>query len=174
VDDRTDTSLLRRQDVCRVVVVAGLLATSVGFVAAAIDPGEGPRVVEGGLTVGPLYLPPMIVGVVLLGVIGLVAASRTWWSVAVATAVALVLLVGSFTITQPPRSVKERRGNAGPARPCAGQDVIAASVRLPDGQRLAYEGRRGTNTFLPRLPRLPPTTADLLSTTRSSSRWLSG
>jgi hypothetical protein len=38
------------------LTTAGLVATAVGFLGAAVNPGPGPRVVKHSLSLGPLYL----------------------------------------------------------------------------------------------------------------------
>jgi hypothetical protein len=57
------------------LTMIGLVATGIGFLGAGVDPGPGPRVVKGSLTVGHLYLPPLLVGLVALAIAGLMATS---------------------------------------------------------------------------------------------------
>ncbi len=79
------------------LTMVGLVATGIGFLGAGVDPGPGPRVVTGSLTVGPLYLPPLLVGLVALALAGLVA-TRIRWMPAVGGAFASVLLIGAATL----------------------------------------------------------------------------
>src|SRR5919204_5305091 len=60
------------------LTMVGLIGTGIGFVGAGVDPGPGPRVVKGALTVGHLYLPPLLVGLVALALAGLVATRIRW------------------------------------------------------------------------------------------------
>jgi len=76
----------------------GLLATGAGFVGAAVNPGRGPRTVQGSLTVGPLYLPPLLVGLIAVLIAGLVLISLRWWMSSVGAMLAVILLVGSTTL----------------------------------------------------------------------------
>jgi hypothetical protein len=78
-------------------IVVGLSATALGFLGASLDPGAGPRTVKGSLTLGPFYLPPLLVALVCLG-IAVLAARRIRHSVTVAGVWAAVLLVGSVTM----------------------------------------------------------------------------
>src|SRR6266516_6934279 len=79
------------------LTMVGLVATGIGFLGAGVDPGPGPRVVTGSLTVGPLYLPPLLVGLVALALAGLVA-TRIRWMPAVGGAFASILLIGAATL----------------------------------------------------------------------------
>ena len=80
------------------LTTAGLVATAVGFLGAAVNPGPGPRVVKHSLSLGPLYLPPLLVGLTALAIAGLVAATRLRWAPATGAAFAAVLLVGAATL----------------------------------------------------------------------------
>ena len=51
---------------------------------------------QGALTVGPLYLPPLLVGLVTLAIADLVA-TRTGWMPALGTVFAAILLIGAAT-----------------------------------------------------------------------------
>ena len=51
---------------------------------------------QGALTVGPLYLPPLLVGLVTLAIAGLVA-TRIGWMPALGAAFAAILLIGAAT-----------------------------------------------------------------------------
>src|ERR671924_453583 len=82
---------------CAKLTMVGLIGTGIGFVGAGVDPGPGPRVVKGALTVGHLYLPPLLVGLVALALAGLVA-TRIRWMPAVGGAVATILLLGAGTL----------------------------------------------------------------------------
>jgi hypothetical protein len=53
------------------LVAAGLAVAGLGFVAASIDPGSGPRAVHGAMFLGPLYLPPFLTGLAALAMAGL-------------------------------------------------------------------------------------------------------
>jgi hypothetical protein len=53
------------------LVAAGLAVAGLGFVAASIDPGPGPRAVHGAMFLGPLYLPPFLTGLAALAMAGL-------------------------------------------------------------------------------------------------------
>jgi hypothetical protein len=77
-------------------IALGLAATAAGFLGASLNPGAGPRTVNGSLTLGPFYLPPLLVALVCLAVAGL-AARRTKYSLAIGGVLAAVLLVGSAT-----------------------------------------------------------------------------
>jgi hypothetical protein len=79
------------------LTMGGLVGTGIGFLGAGVDPGPGPRVVKGFLTVGPLYLPPLLVGLVALAIAGLVA-TRIRWMPAVGGAFASILLIGAATL----------------------------------------------------------------------------
>src|SRR2546429_9156793 len=79
------------------LTMVGLVATGIGFLGAGVDPGPGPRVVKGFLTMGPLYLPPVLVGLVALAMAGLVA-TRIRWMPAVGAAFAAILLIGAATL----------------------------------------------------------------------------
>lgn len=78
-------------------VVLGLAATAAGLLGASLNPGAGPRTVNGALTLGPFYLPPRLVAVVCLGVAALVA-RHVSYSVAAGGVLAAVLLIGSATM----------------------------------------------------------------------------
>jgi hypothetical protein len=78
------------------LTMGGLVATGIGFLGAGVNPGPGPRAVQGALTVGPLYLPPLLVGLVTLAIAGLVA-TRIPWMPAVGAAFAAILLIGAAT-----------------------------------------------------------------------------
>src|SRR5919108_2889610 len=78
------------------LTMVGLIGTGIGFLGAGVDPGPGPRVVKGSLTVGHLYLPPLLVGLVTLAIAGLVA-TRIRWMPAVGAAFAAILLIGDAT-----------------------------------------------------------------------------
>ena len=78
------------------LTIVGLVATGIGFLGAGVNPGPGPRAVQGALTVGPLYLPPLLVGLVTLAMAGLVATRIPWMS-AVGAAFAAILLIGAAT-----------------------------------------------------------------------------
>jgi hypothetical protein len=78
------------------LTIVGLVATGIGFLGAGVNPGPGPRAVQGALTVGPLYLPPLLVGLVTLAIAGLVA-TRNRWMPAVGAAFAAILLIGAAT-----------------------------------------------------------------------------
>jgi hypothetical protein len=80
------------------LTVVGLIATAIGFLGAGVNPGPGPRVVHGALTVGPVYLPPLLVGLVTLIIAGLVAVIRIRWMPAVGAAFAAILLIGAFSL----------------------------------------------------------------------------
>jgi hypothetical protein len=53
-----------------VLVAAGLAVAGLGFVAASIDAGPGPRAVHGAIFVGPIYLPPFLTGLAALAMAG--------------------------------------------------------------------------------------------------------
>lgn len=78
-------------------IVLGLAATAAGFLGASLNPGAGPRTVNGSLTLGPFYLPPLLVAVVCVSLATL-AACRVRHSVAIGAAFAAVLLIGSATM----------------------------------------------------------------------------
>jgi hypothetical protein len=65
---------------------------------AAVNPGPGPRVVKHSLSLGPLYLPPLLVGLTALAIAGLVAATGVRWAPATGAAFAAVLMVGAATL----------------------------------------------------------------------------
>ena len=79
------------------LTIVGLVATGIGFFGAGVNPGPGPRAVQGALTVGPLYLPPLLVGLVTLAIAGLVA-TRIRWMPAMGAAFAAILLIGAATL----------------------------------------------------------------------------
>lgn len=79
------------------VTIGGLIATGLGFLGAAVERGPGPAFVEGAPTVGIFYLPPLLMGLAVLVVAGLVA-TRVRWMPAVAAAFAAILLLGSVTV----------------------------------------------------------------------------
>jgi hypothetical protein len=81
------------------LTMVGLIGTGLGFIGAGVNPGPGPRVVTGSLSVGPLYLPPFLVGLVTLAIGGLVGllATRTRWMPAVGAVFAAILLLGAIT-----------------------------------------------------------------------------
>ena len=78
------------------LTIVGLVATGIGFLGAGVNPGPGPRAVQGALTLGPLYLPPLLVGLVTLAIAGLVA-TRIGWMPALGAAFAAILLIGAAT-----------------------------------------------------------------------------
>ena len=78
-------------------IALGLAATAAGFLGASLDPGAGPRTVNGSLNLGPFYLPPLLVAIVCVSIATLVA-RRVRHSVALAGALAAVLLIGSATM----------------------------------------------------------------------------
>src|SRR6266566_5937483 len=78
------------------LTIVGLIATGIGFLGAGVNPGPGPRAVQAALTVGPLYLPPLLVGLVTLAIAGLVA-TRIGWMPALGAAFAASLLIGAAT-----------------------------------------------------------------------------
>ena len=78
------------------LTIVGLVAPGIGFLGAGVNPGPGPRAVQGALTVGPLYLPPLLVGLVTLAIAGLVA-TRIRWMPALGAAFAAILLIGAAT-----------------------------------------------------------------------------
>jgi hypothetical protein len=84
------------QSILTTLIVSGLIGTGLGFMGAGIDPGPGPRTVKGALTVGPLYLPPFLVGLIAVAIAGLVAA-HVRWAPALGGALAAILLVGTAT-----------------------------------------------------------------------------
>jgi hypothetical protein len=79
------------------LTTAGLVATGIGFVAAGINPGSGPRVVNGAMSVGLLYLPPLLVGLSAWALAALVATGIRWLPV-LGAFFALVMLMGSATL----------------------------------------------------------------------------
>jgi hypothetical protein len=136
------------------LTMVGLIATGLGFVGAGINPGPGPRVVRGALTVGSLYLPPLLVGVVALVLVALVAA-RLRWMPAVGGAFAAILLIGTATFGWAAVSYRLTHPTAvvGFAEDClqlAGEAlavgaVLAVSVdagRRPAVKRMAPASRR--------------------------------
>jgi hypothetical protein len=78
------------------LIVAGLIMPGIGFLGAGLDPGPGPRVVKGSLTIGQLYVPPLLVGLTAQVMASLVAA-RIRWMPAVTGVFASILLIGSVT-----------------------------------------------------------------------------
>jgi hypothetical protein len=78
------------------LVAAGLGGTGIGFAGAGIYAGPGPRTVHGALTLGPLYLPPLLVALAALALAAL-AATRIRWAAGAAAAFAAILLTGSVT-----------------------------------------------------------------------------
>ncbi len=78
------------------LTIVGLVATGIGFLGAGVNPGTGPRAVQGALTVGPLYLPPLLVGLVTLAIASLVV-TRIGWMPALGAAFAAILLIGAAT-----------------------------------------------------------------------------
>lgn len=79
------------------LTVAGLTATGIGFLGASADPGRGPLTVHGSLTIGGLYLPPLLVGLVNLALAGLTVA-RIRFIPTVGAVLAIILLAGSATL----------------------------------------------------------------------------
>jgi hypothetical protein len=79
------------------LTTVGLVATGIGFVAAGVNPGPGPRVVNGAMTVGPLYLSPLLVGLSAWALAALVSTGIRWLPV-LGAFFALVMLVGSATL----------------------------------------------------------------------------
>ena len=55
------------------LITLGLTATAAGFLGASLNPGAGPRTVNGSLTLGPFYLPPLLMALICLGVAALAA-----------------------------------------------------------------------------------------------------
>jgi hypothetical protein len=78
-------------------VVLGLAATAAGFLGASLDPGAGPRTVNGALRLGPFYLPPLLVALVCLAIAAL-AARHVRYSLVAGCVLAAVLLIGSATM----------------------------------------------------------------------------
>ena len=78
-------------------IVLGLAATAAGFLGASLNPGAGPRTVNGSLTLGPFYLPPLLMALICLGVAAS-AALHVRYSIAAGVALAAVLLIGSATM----------------------------------------------------------------------------
>jgi len=78
------------------LTIVGLVATGIGFVGAGVNPGPGPRAVQGALTVGRLYLPPLLVGLFTLAIASLVV-TRIGWMPALGAAFAAILLIGAAT-----------------------------------------------------------------------------
>jgi hypothetical protein len=78
------------------LTIVGLVATGIGFLGAGVNPGPGPRAVQGALTVGTLYLPPLLVGLITLAITGLVA-TRISRMPAVGAEFAAILLLGAAT-----------------------------------------------------------------------------
>ena len=70
------------------------------ILGASLNPGAGPRTVNGSLTVGPFYLPPLLVALVCVVVATLVARGVKH-SYAVGGGLAAVLLIGSATMGWP-------------------------------------------------------------------------
>jgi hypothetical protein len=79
------------------LTMVGLVATGIGFIGAGVNPGPGPRTVTRSLTVGPFYLPPLLVGLVALAIASLVP-TRIRWMPAVGAAFAIILLIGAATL----------------------------------------------------------------------------
>ncbi|GAB3986120.1 hypothetical protein GCM10029978_100790 [Actinoallomurus acanthiterrae] len=82
------------------LVTVGLVGAAIGFAGAGIDAGPGPRTVHGALSVGPLYLPPLLVALAALALAAL-AATRVRWTTGVGAAFAAILLIGSATMGAP-------------------------------------------------------------------------
>lgn len=110
----------------------GLLATGAGFCGAAVNPGRGPRTVHGSLTVGPLYLPPLLVELNAVAIAGLVLIGLRWWMSSVGAMLAVILLVGSTTL---------------------GADAV--SYRLSHPRRRLDSPRTGSRSSARRWPPLP-------------------
>ena len=79
------------------LTIVGLVGTGIGFLGAGVNPGPGPRTVRGALSVGFLYLPPLLVGLVALAMAGLVATRNRWMPTA-GGVFAVILLIGSATL----------------------------------------------------------------------------
>jgi hypothetical protein len=135
-------------------VAVGLAATAAGFLGASLDPGAGPRTVNGSLTVGPFYLPPLLVALVCLAV-AILAARRVKYSLIVAGAFAAVMLVGSATAGWAAISYRISH----PTHPLGFIEdwlevlglATAALVALAAARhRLGRRTRRGTSRLLPR------------------------
>jgi peptidoglycan/LPS O-acetylase OafA/YrhL len=90
--DRVD-----RSGVLVVLIAAGLAVAGFGFMAAGVDAGPGPRAVHGAVSIGPVYLPPFLTGLVALAVAG-VQARRARWAPAAGAVLAVVLLAGALTL----------------------------------------------------------------------------
>jgi hypothetical protein len=93
-----------------VLAAAGLAVAGLGFVAASINPGPGPRTVRGAIFVGPVYLPPFLTGLAALAMAG-VQLRRTRWAQAAGAILAAVLLAGAFSLGH--ASVSWRLGHPG-------------------------------------------------------------
>jgi hypothetical protein len=101
------------------LVAAGLAVAGLGFVAASIDAGPGPRAVHGAIFLGPVYLPPFLTGLAALAMAGL-QLRRIRWAPAAGAILAAVLLVGavslgyaavSWRLAHPGRRHRVRRGH---------------------------------------------------------------
>jgi hypothetical protein len=81
---------------------AGLTVTGVGFLGASVDPGPGPRTVQGAATLGFFYLPPLVMAMVAFAMAALVAASRVRSRAAAGAVFAVIMLLGSATLAPTP------------------------------------------------------------------------
>jgi hypothetical protein len=79
------------------LIMLGLAATAAGFLGASLNPGAGPRTVNGSLTLGPFCLPPLLMALICLGVAALAALRVRHW-LAAGMVLATVLLIGSATM----------------------------------------------------------------------------
>jgi hypothetical protein len=86
-----------RRGVLAVLAAAGLAVAGLGFVAASVDPGAGPRAVHGAVSAGPFYLPPFLTGLAALAMAGM-QVRRTRWAPAAGALLAVVLLAGAVTL----------------------------------------------------------------------------
>jgi hypothetical protein len=140
------------------LVAAGLAATGTGFAGAGIDAGPGPRTVHGSLTLGPLYLPPLLVALAAFTLAAL-AVTRIRWAAGAGAGFAGLLLAGSATFGA--AAISYRLGHPAAAIPFAedtlqllGEAIaagagIAATMRLlrqrqAPGSRTGPAGARQT------------------------------
>ena len=127
------------------LTMGGLIGTGLGFLGAGVDPGPGPRAVQGSLTVAHLYLPPLLVGLVALALAGLVA-TRIRWMPAVGGAFAVILLIGSATLGS--AGVSFRLTHPGAVLGFAEDSIQLAGEVIAAGAGIAATVQRGRHRLV--------------------------
>jgi hypothetical protein len=116
------------------LVAAGLTATGTGFAGAGIDAGQGPRTIHASLTLGPVYLPPLLVALAAFTLAAL-AVTRTRWAASAGAAFAAVLLAGSATFGA--AAISYRLGHPAAAIPFAEDTLQLLGEAIATGAGIA-------------------------------------